>query len=185
MIYLMRHGQDDERYIGGWSNNPLIYKGINEVKDSAFWIKNNLKIKKIISSDIQRAKDTALIINKEINVDISYNDFFREQNKGLLNGMNAKLAYFKYQQFLDNLNILSKFPSGESLYDLYQKIQNNLDKILTIDDDTLIITHRGVINMLYYILNNIELDMNKKRFNVDTASVHELNVKKKKIRRVW
>ena len=99
--------------------------------------------------------------------------------------MNAKLAYFKYQQFLDNLNILSKFPSGESLYDLYQKIQNNLDKILTINDDTLIITHRGVINMLYYILNNIELDMNKKRFNVDTASVHELNVKKKKIRRVW
>ena len=42
-------------------------------------------------------------------------------------------------------------------------------------DDTLIITHRGVINMFYYILRNIPLDMDKKKFKVDVASVHALD----------
>ena len=31
MIYLLRHGQDDELYIGGWSDVGLIEKGITEV----------------------------------------------------------------------------------------------------------------------------------------------------------
>ena len=60
-----------------------------------------------------------------------------------------------------------------------------IDYILSIEDGTLIITHRGVINMIYYILNNIELDMNKERFNVDHASVHELNKEKRMIRKVF
>ena len=52
------------------------------------------------------------------------------------------------------------------------------------DDDTLLITHRGVINMIYFITLNKELDMNKKQFNVDTASIHELDKNLKKIRRI-
>ena len=28
MIYLMRHGQDDENYIGGWSDVSLLSEGI-------------------------------------------------------------------------------------------------------------------------------------------------------------
>ena len=31
MIYLMRHGQDDENYIGGWSDVSLIPEGIVQV----------------------------------------------------------------------------------------------------------------------------------------------------------
>ena len=33
MIYLMRHGQDNEDYIGGWSDLSLIEKGIVEVNE--------------------------------------------------------------------------------------------------------------------------------------------------------
>ena len=39
--------------------------------------------------------------------------------------------------------------------------------------------------MLYYILNDIPLDMNKERFNVDYASLHELDINKKLIRRIY
>ncbi len=35
---------------------------------------------------------------------------------------------------------------------------------MKIEDGTLLVTHRGVINMIYLILNNIELDMDKKQF---------------------
>ena len=44
----MRHGQDDEDYIGGWSDVRLIDEGIEDVKNNAVWIKDNLNIKKII-----------------------------------------------------------------------------------------------------------------------------------------
>ena len=38
MIYLIRHGQDDETYIGGWSDVGLLKEGEEEVKESAKWI---------------------------------------------------------------------------------------------------------------------------------------------------
>ena len=47
------------------------------------------------------------------------------------------------------------------------------------------VTHRGFINMIYYICNNKELDMNKKQFGVEPASVHEYDFVNKKIRRIW
>ena len=68
------------------------------------------------------------------------------------------------------------------MLDLYKRIERLLPWILK-QDKTLIITHRGVINMLYYILKNIELDMNKTQFDVTYASVHELDPVKKIIKR--
>ena len=34
-IYIIRHGDDDERYRGGWSNLPLIEEGIEKCKKLA------------------------------------------------------------------------------------------------------------------------------------------------------
>jgi broad specificity phosphatase PhoE len=59
-----------------------------------------------------------------------------------------------------------------------------MDYFESIDDDTLIITHRGVINMFYYIFNDINLDMDKKKFDVTHGSIHEIDLKNKKIRRI-
>lgn len=180
----MRHGQDDEDYIGGWSDVRLIDEGIEDVKNNAVWIKDNLNIKKIICSDVLRCRETTKIVNSKLNVDVEYTDNLKEQNKGLLNGVKRSEAYKSYKEFLDNIHIYSKYPNGESLLDLYNRIKVYLEYILRMDDDTLLITHRGVINMIYFITLNKELDMNKKQFNVDTASIHELDKSLKKIRRI-
>ena len=180
----MRHGQDDEYYIGGWSDVRLIDKGIEDVKNNAVWIKDNLNIKKIICSNVLRCRETTKIVNGKLNVDVEYTDNLREQNKGLLNGVKKCEAYKSYKEFLNNIHIYSKYPNGESLLDLYNRIKVYLEYILRMDDDTLLITHRGVINMIYFITLNKELDMNKKQFNVDTASIHELDKNLKKIRRI-
>ncbi len=56
MIYLMRHGLDDENFIGGWSDIDLTSDGKKQIIESTeFIIKNKLSINKIISSDIKRA----------------------------------------------------------------------------------------------------------------------------------
>lgn len=184
MIYLMRHGQDDETYIGGWSDVSLIEEGIKEVKDTALWIKDNLVISNIICSDVKRAMDTAEMVSDIIGVPYSSSTLIREQNKGKLNGMVKTKAQELYPEYFDGVNIDTVYPDGESLRDLYMRMKEFINNIKEIDANTLIITHRGVINMFYYLFNDIPLDMNKKRFGVETASLHEVDSNMKLIKKI-
>ncbi len=184
MIYLMRHGKDDERYVGGWSKASILEEGKNKIISNAYWIKDNLKIKKIISSDIKRAVETSKIVGDILNIKVSKSSLLREQNKGRLNGKLKEKLSENDKNLLINQKIDTIFPEGESLIDLYERVQNNMDYFESIDDDTLIITHRGVINMFYYIFNDINLDMDKKKFDVTHGSIHEIDLKNKKIRRI-
>lgn len=183
MIYLIRHGLDDESRIGGWSDVSLTNEGIKEVEKAKKYIIDNLSFERIISSDVKRAKETSQIINKNLNKKITYTKKLREQSKGKYNGV-KKSDLDKNDYFLGNIKIYDKYPEGESLLDLYYKVEkllNNINKW----DNTLLVTHRGVINMFYYLLNNEKLDMNKKRFNVDHASIHKLDLKNMTIERIY
>lgn len=67
MIYLMRHGLDDENFIGGWSDIDLTSDGKKQIIESTkYIIKNKLPIDKIISSDVKRAVITSEIVNKKL-----------------------------------------------------------------------------------------------------------------------
>lgn len=184
MIYLMRHGQDDEKYVGGWSNIGLIEEGKESVKKTALWIKDNLEISQIISSDIARATETANIVKKIINISVKKTNKFREQNKGVLNGKLKSQLSDEEIKLLENQKIDTNFPQGESLVHLYNRIKKEMDYILNLKNNTLIITHRGVINMIYFYLLNKEPNMDKNQFNVTTSSIHELDQKNKTIRRI-
>ena len=185
MIYFLRHGQDDESYVGGWSDLSLIPEGREQVKESALWIKDNLHVKKIISSDIKRAVESSEIVSSIIGVPVELDENLREQDKGLLDGMLKSEAFSKYEWYKnDEVTVDTVFPEGESLRGLYNRINKYLDKILAFDDDTLVVTHRGVINMIYFILNNRDVDMDKKQFKVTVASVHELDKDNKTIKRI-
>lgn len=184
MIYLMRHGQDDENYIGGWSDVSLIPEGIVQVNESAKWIKDNLNIKFILCSDVKRAVETATIVSDVLDMSFIETSELREQSKGLLNGVLRTEADKEYHELLSNVTVDTVYPEGESLRDLYNKMFVYIEKIKEMEDDTLLITHRGVINMIYYILYGKEIDMNKKQFGVETASIHEFNVEDNVIRRI-
>ena len=183
MIYLMRHGLDDENYIGGYSNVELVDEGIKQVEKSTNVIKN-LKINKIVCSDVLRAKQTADIVNSMLKLPIITDTKLRELDKGLLNGMEKEIAKDNYPYCFGKLSIYDKYPNGEAMIDLYNRIKILLNEIIKYDE-SLIVTHRGVINMIYYLLNNIDLDMDKEKFNVNHASIHELDISNKKIRRIY
>lgn len=183
MIYLMRHGLDDENYVGGYSDVPLINEGINQVEDSTRYIKN-LKINSIICSDVLRAHQTAYIISQQLGKVMKQDESLRELDKGLLNGMDKKIAEKLYPKYFKKLTIYDKYPKGECMLDLYLRIKELL-KYMDKYENSLLVTHRGVINMIYYILNGIELSMDKERFGVTHASIHELNIQKNLIRRIY
>ena len=87
VIYLMRHGLDDERFVGGHSNVKLTKEGIHQVKLASNYLKKqNLPITRIISSDLTRAVQTAEIVSEVLNLNLETMTLLREQNKGKLNG---------------------------------------------------------------------------------------------------
>lgn len=188
MIYLLRHGLDDEEYIGGWSDVHLVDEGINQVTEVANKIKrsSNIHIERVISSDVLRAIETTKIVTSILGIkEFETTEFLREQSKGKLNGMLKSEAEMLYPEYFgENLTCETVYPDGESLKNLYIRLKNNLNYLSELNNNTLLITHRGVINMLYYILNDIPLDMDKKRFDVTHASLHEFDKKNKSIRKV-
>lgn len=176
MIYLVRHGLDDESFIGGYSNVGLIDEGKMQINEVGLWLKENVKgINKIYTSDVKRAIESANIINKYLNLEIIQTTELRELDKGLLNGMDKKEASIKFPDYIGVKDINIRYPNGESMKDLYERIKKiDFNKY----DNSIIVTHRGVINMLYVLLNNDELTMDKEKYGVIHASIHKLENKK-------
>lgn len=182
MIYFLRHGLDDESYVGGWSDIDLTSEGIEQVKEIVTVI-SKLPISKIISSDVKRARTTAEIVGNALNLPIEYSDKFRELNKGLLNGLKVDDAYKRYPEYQDGIAIDKRYPEGESMMDLYERVRLLLGEIEGWDE-VLIVTHRGIINMVYFLTENRLPDMDKKQFGVTHASLHAYSPKQKKIGKV-
>lgn len=182
MIYFLRHGQDDETYVGGWSDVDLTSVGVEQVKEICSVI-GKLPISKIISSDIKRARTTASIVSETLNIPVEYSSKFRELDKGLLTGLKTSDAYNRYPEYKVNVQVDTKYPEGESMMDLYERVKLLLGEIEGWDE-VLIVTHRGVINMVYFLTENRLPDMDKAQFDVTHASLHEYHPKEKKIRKV-
>ena len=73
MIYLMRHGADDDSRLGGWSNYGLTTLGVEQVSAALSIILNNkYNISRIISSDLPRAKETAEIIATKLGLKVIF-----------------------------------------------------------------------------------------------------------------
>ncbi len=176
MIYFLRHGLDDERFIGGWSEVDLTDEGVEQIGKTLEKMKlKGIIPKRIISSGVKRSDETARILAQYYNLKVQKDFRFREQNKGDLNGLLKSDAAKMYPHYFDDDDIETKFPGGESLLDLYIRVKTMLDDIKNLDGNTVVVTHRGVINMLYYILYNIPLDMDKEKFAVNHASLHAFN----------
>ena len=72
MIYLVRHGLDDESYVGGHSDIDLVDEGIIEVKELGIWLKQqDFDVNRIYTSDIKRAVSTSNIINSYLDLPIT------------------------------------------------------------------------------------------------------------------
>lgn len=184
MLYFLRHALDDERYVGSWSDVGILESEKENVKQTGLYIRNNIPIKNIISSDIVRAKQTAEIIGNELKLPVALDQNLREQNKGTLTGRLRESLTPEERILIDHQQIDTKYQNGETLLDVYKRIKAYLDTINKYPDNTLIVTHRGVINMIYYILEDIPLDMDKKRFSCSHLSLHEYDINKRLIRRI-
>lgn len=83
-IYFVRHGVDDEGYRGGWSQRGLNAEGYRQSEKLGSYLKDNqstYQIHRIVSSDLQRALDTANEIARFLNLSVESSADWRETNK--------------------------------------------------------------------------------------------------------
>ncbi len=190
-IYLIRHGDDDERYRGGWSDLPLIDEGIEKSKKLALFLDSSedIKIDRIIASDLRRAKMTADIINEKLNVDIKYDMRIRENNNGIFAGMLNEEAIKKYPNaFFSNLKYNEKFPQGESPKDFFHRIRKGFFSILKENQDVdnlMIVTHAGVISIIYHIIQKKRWTNKKKSVKIPKTSITKIEYDNKELKIIY
>lgn len=121
MIYLIRHGKDDDTIRGGWSNHGLTGEGVKQAENLANkLLAEGVRFDCIYSSDLARAKQTAYIIADTLNVPVVLSKAFREVNNGVLAGMKNDEA--KEEQAVEKL--LSMLPETQKaeLSDLFSEM---------------------------------------------------------------
>ena len=188
-IIFVRHGKDDDRFRGGWSNFDLLPQGVNEAKLLAKHLKANkdfYNISYIISSDLPRTMTTAGFAAEELGLPVLKEPRIREINNGDLSGMLNDDALIKYPGlFFNTLQMDEPYPNGESPNDFYVRIKTWFESFINeyknIDGNVFIVTHSGVINVVYHIVKNVNWSNKSPFFKISNCGIHILDTNSMKL----
>ena len=150
-FYYIRHGQTDVNKFGIVPENPdvpLNEEGILQAKAAAKLLRDkNIKI--IVASPLIRAKQTAEIINKELNIPIIYHDGLKEADWGVVKGENIKEPSKNERIWKEG----GEIAGVESLYSFQRRIHNTTKEIVNKYDNVLIVGHGRYFRYLTILLN--------------------------------
>ncbi len=163
VLYLIRHGKDDDSIRGGWSRHPLTEEGRREAIQLGESIKrqqDSYKISQIFSSDLPRAMETAAEISNQLNLPIQLMPEFREVNNGELAGMKNEIAAERYPDFYWNImDWTQAYPNGESPEEFYKRISEHWSKfaykLSTQNKNCILVTHGGVLQVILCLIHGI------------------------------
>lgn len=175
-IFFVRHGQTDwniKNRLQGASNIPLNSTGIEQ----AHILANKLQsthFDYIISSPLNRALDTANIINQNRNIPLITNSSLLERSFGCLEGIkgdeydkNLFWDYFKNYKYND----------VEPVQDFFYRIHHCLDTLIKKyqEKTLLIVSHNGVNIATNCYFNGFPKDMNILNIKLDNCSFEVYN----------
>ena len=184
-ILFVRHGKDSDQHRGGWSQLDLLPEGKREAKTLADYLvqhKEDYHFTKMITSDLKRAETTATILAETLQLSLEKESNLREANNGDLAGMLNSEADQKFPRlYFRSLAMDEHYPNGESPIEFYQRIKTWFQRFLQENDESdetqIVVTHGGVINIIYHLVNQIEWTNKSNLFHVKHCSVSLLNTK--------
>ena len=184
-LLFVRHGKDSDQHRGGWSQLDLLPEGKREAKMLADYLvqhKEDYHFTKMITSDLKRAETTATILAEVLQLPLEKESSLRETNNGDLAGMLNSEADQKFPRlYFRSLAMDEHYPNGESPREFYQRIKTWFQRFLQENDDSdetqIVVTHGGVINIIYHLVNKIEWTNKSNLFHVKHCSISLLNTK--------
>lgn len=178
ICYLVRHGKDDESVRGGWCDASLCEEGYIQVRDLVSKLQQNhdFSIGRIYSSDLNRAMQSAYIINDTFQVDIVPQKQFREVNNGLLAGMKNEVAAVQYPGlYWSTLAWEEYYPGGESPQSFYQRVYNAWNEfkheVSELPYNVMLVTHGGVMNVIQCMEHGVPYSNRENPFPIGYAQM--------------
>jgi broad specificity phosphatase PhoE len=147
-FYFLRHGESENNrldLVNGWSDSPLSQDGIVQAHEAATLLASE-PINRIVTSDLQRARHTAEIVAKTINVTtIDVFAGLRERNWGVFEN--------KPREIRPSLN---ETPDGGESPEVYaDRVVLALRKA-SLGSNTLLVGHAGTIRVLNRLLGRYD-----------------------------
>ena len=169
-ILFARHGESEANLQKIISNrdlhHPLTDKGISQASALAERLSNSFQVKTIWSSPILRAKETAEIVAKKLELPLKISPALREFDCGMLEGRTDPEAWNAYRKLIrawdeDQAYKQRILPDGESFNDLKTRfvpfINGLFESSRALSGDILLITHGGLLyQMLPLVVSNID-----------------------------
>lgn len=170
-IVFLRHGEsvgNAEDRFQGQADFPLTEKGCAQAKVRAErWLAEGITFDRCISSPLLRARQTAEIVTRALNVPLEFDPDWMEINNGLLAGLSDEEAA-KIAPRPDFMTPYTRFgKTGESRWELYLRAGKAIQGILDRQPGRyLVVAHGGVLNMAMYVMLNIspQADFSGPRF---------------------
>ena len=183
IVKLIRHGESEfnrQGRIQGHTNSPLSATGKLQAELTGRWLRENSKIKRIYTSPLKRALQTAQIIAELTNSPLFVVEEFKEVGLGIWEGKSIEEVKendpvnFKLW-FTEPLK--AKIKNAENLEAFKERVVRAFKNITEREPEgeIAIVTHGGVISAI--IAHILELDMNHIwRIRLDNASVSEIRI---------
>jgi broad specificity phosphatase PhoE len=145
-LILLRHGETEEEKKGiivGRLPGTLSSEGKKQAEKAAEAVKLSKIVPEIIiSSDLARAVDYAIIIGRELNLKIKSEPLTRERSAGEVEGMiQDKINWEEYEKIAKPLR---KHAGGESFEDVRARTKEFLKKIEILPFHTALLVSHGV-----------------------------------------
>lgn len=182
-LWIVRHGKTDwnvQKRYQGHSDIPLNATGENQAQQIAERLASE-RLHAIISSDLQRAMQTAEAIAAYHKVDIQSEPRLRESNFGVFEGLRYKDVITEEHKAMSDAwfaNPENPPTGGEKLSEVALRVRKAANEIITKYDNNkrvLLVGHDGSLRLLLCLL--LEMPISQYwRFNMDQCSLTRLNV---------
>ncbi|MEX2143551.1 MAG: histidine phosphatase family protein [Anaerolineales bacterium] len=154
---LLRHGESQgnlENKHQGQSEFPITQLGRRQAQALAdHWLHENRHFDRVLSSPLQRARQTAEIISQALGAPIEFDPIFAERYLGALTG----LTHAEGSKVVPPPSFLNPYKpygnTGEGQWQLYLRAGAALHKLVQHPDGNyLVVSHRGFLGMLMYAI---------------------------------
>jgi len=174
-LLIIRHGQSEADLLGrheGRADYALTDLGIKQAQLLASWVQENYPPDFIVSSTLKRASMTAHILSEKTGVAVDLEADLMEFNNGLLAGLTFEEAEIKYPIPEGGKKPHESYYGQETMIDFRARGEAVLSKIIhryPPDKRIAIISHGGMINMLFRSFMELPMQTDHVIRNGDTA----------------
>ncbi len=185
-LLVIRHGQSEADLLNcheGRADFPLTQLGVKQATLLANWLSANKEIPDIIfSSSLKRAYQTAEVLGKQFGVSVEYDQDLMEFNNGLLQGLSYDDAAIRFPIQPEYKRSYISFYGQETLLEFRARAEKVLSRIIfesESDKKIVIVSHGGMINMLFRSFMKLPMNIDFSIASGDTA-VHKWKIEGEK-----